>query len=166
MKAIQGIKIRRAMATDAENIWEVRKQAILFGCRKHYPTDLLESWGKSPMPVTFASFVQNEPFYVAETESRMVGFAGLKRSASEVNAVFVLPEVAGHGVGMRLLQHLETFAQENKISILTLSASLNSVPFYKACGYKEGSKGLHTTTSGLQIECVSMEKELGHPARA
>jgi N-acetylglutamate synthase-like GNAT family acetyltransferase len=112
------------------------------------------------MPASFPSFIEAEPFYVAELKSQIVGFAGLKRATSEVDALFVSPVAAGAGLGKALLKHMEEVARELLLTKLTLNASLNSVSFYKAGGYSEGSRGMHATTSGLQIACVHMEKRL------
>jgi len=112
------------------------------------------------MPTSFQSYIGAEPFYVAELQSQIVGFAGLKRVKSEVDALFVAPEAGRAGLGVRLLRHVENVARELGFTKLTLNASLNSVAFYKAEGYCESSRGMHTTTGGLQIECVYMEKDL------
>lgn len=87
------------------------------------------------MPSSFASRIATEIFVVAEADSRIVGFAGLKASTSEVDAVFVSPEFAGHGLGKRLLLYVESLARELRLPSLSLKASLNSVAFYKAAGY-------------------------------
>lgn len=57
-----------------------------------------------------------------------------------------------------LLRHVENVAHELLFTRLTLNASLNSVPFYKAQGYCAGPRGMRATTSGLQIARVHMEK--------
>jgi N-acetylglutamate synthase-like GNAT family acetyltransferase len=129
------IALRRGTAADAESIWRVRTQAINIGCRSHYAAQLIDAWLANSMPSSFASRIATEIFVVAEADSRIVGFAGLKASTSEVDAVFVSPEFAGHGLGKRLLLYVESLARELRLPSLSLKASLNSVAFYKAAGY-------------------------------
>lgn len=160
MKLTQAITLRRAIAADAEAIWQVRIQAIRSGCKNHYAPDIIDAWVSNPVPTSFQSYIEAEPFYVAELQSQILGFAGLKRATSKVDALFVAPEAGGAGLGVRLLRHVESEARELGFTKLTLNASLNSVAFYKAAGYCEGARGMHATTGGLQIECAHMEKDL------
>jgi len=118
------------------------------------------------MPASFPLLIESEPFYVAEQASTVVGVAGLKRSILELNAVFVAPELAGQGLGMRLLRHVENVACDLRIPLLGVSASLNSVPFYSRAGYIAGAHDTYATSSGLQIPCVHMEKHLSNGADA
>jgi GNAT superfamily N-acetyltransferase len=154
------IVLRRATAADAADIWEVRTRAISDSCHGHYPAPLIEAWTLTPMPITFASFIETETFVVAVLLHRVVGFAGLRPLTGEIDAVFVSPDFARQGLGERLLAHLESVASGLGITSSRLKASLNSVAFYKAAGYIEGTEGWHITASGLQIACVHMEKTL------
>jgi putative acetyltransferase len=43
---------------------------------------------------------------------------------------------------------------------LRLSATLNSVAFYEAAGYKQEQKTQYRHPSGLLLDCVRMEKQL------
>jgi len=160
MNSDPAIVVRKATAADAAGIRLVRARAILVGCARHYKDELLQAWAHSPMPASFPMFVESEPFYVAERRSAIVGVSGLRRSASELNAVFVAPELTGQGLGMRLLRHVEDVARHLHIPALRLSASLNSVSFYSRAGYIVGADETYTTSSGLQIPCVHMEKHL------
>jgi putative acetyltransferase len=153
--------LRRAGAQDAEAIWLVRSESIRVGCRDHYPAELLEAWLSAPMPPSFPARIKAEEFVVAESGSQVVGFAGLKVEAAEIDAVFVSPAVFGRKLGARLLAYVEMRAQSLNIQVVHLSASLNAVPFYESAGYVAGAEGWHTTYTGLKIACVHMEKRLG-----
>jgi len=166
VNSTQTIVVRKATTADAAVIRAVRTRAILVGCKRHYDDDLLRAWAHNPMPASFPLFIESEPFYVAERASTVVGFAGLKHSTSELNAVFVAPEFTGQGLGMRLLRLVENVACDLRIPLLGLSASLNSVPFYSRAGYIAGAREMYATSSGLQIPCVRMEKHLSEGAGA
>ena len=63
------------------------------------------------MPDAFGSALEKERFVVAELNGQIVGFAGLKTEASEVDAVFVSPSMSGTGLGRQLLKQVETQAR-------------------------------------------------------
>ena len=152
--------LRPAVADDANAIWAVRVRAIDRECRAHYPADLIDAWLASPMPASFSALIEAEKFIVAVSRARIVGFAGLKPSVAEIEALFVDPEFTGLGVGRRLLMRLEQLARELGLSTVALKASLNSVTFYRSAGYVERGRGEHTSFSGLRLACVHMDKGL------
>lgn len=152
--------IRRATAADAPAMWAVRSDAIRRTCISHYPADMLERWASSPMPETFPANIECEYFIVGVAGSRVAGFAALKASSAVVDAVFVAPGDGGRGLGRWLLADLEAAAREMGLQTLSLSASLNAVPFYRAAGYETVSEGTYTTSTGVEIACVRMKKSL------
>lgn len=154
------MSLRRAIAADAPAMWSVRAQAIRETCRGHYPADLLERWASSPLPDTCPRRIENEYFIVGSLESRIVGFAGLKTASAEVEAVFVAPSAGRRGLGRQLLADLENFALGSGLRALSLCSSLNAVPFYATLGYIAGTQKTYTTSQGLEIACVVMQKPL------
>lgn len=157
---LAAITLRRATAADAPAMWAVRAAAIRQTCRSHYPAEMLERWASSPLPDSFPSRIESEYFVVATIESRIVGFAGIKAASAEVEAVFVAPDTGRHGLGRSLMADLEIAALEAGIESLSLSSSLNAVPFYRALGYSAGAQKIYTTSQGLEIACVIMQKQL------
>lgn len=155
------VTFRLADSADAEGIWAVRADAIRCGCRDHYPPDLIGQWASAPMPASLPTRIEDDKFIVALSDSRIVGFAGLKRADREVDAVFVAPEFSGRGIGSNLLRRVEEQAVESGIAVLSLDASLNAADFYEAAGYRRIGDGRHATSSNLMIACIRMEKALG-----
>jgi GNAT superfamily N-acetyltransferase len=162
---IAPFSMRRATASDAAAMWDVRCNAIRRTCRSHYPVGLLERWAATPMPATFGRRIEDEYFVVGAIDSSIAGFAALKATDSLIDAVFIAPEAGRRGLGLRLLEHLERVAIERGLRVLRVNASLNAVAFYAAAGYQVLSEGVYTTSAGLQIACVGMEKTLCAPAK-
>jgi GNAT superfamily N-acetyltransferase len=79
---------------------------------------------------------------------------------SEIEAVYVSPEVVRRGVGKAILQKLEERARDLSIKSLKMNASLNAVLFYKSAGYESQKEMKHRLASGVEIGCVLMTKEL------
>lgn len=152
--------LRRATATDAPALWAVRTKAILETCRGHYPDELLERWARSPMPESFPGDIEGGYCVVAITDGWIAGFAERRAKTGEVQALFVAPGMGRRGLGRQLLANLEADALEMGIGRLGLHASLNAVPFYRAAGYRSISEGTYTTSAGVELACVRMEKPL------
>ncbi|MBS0432530.1 MAG: GNAT family N-acetyltransferase [Proteobacteria bacterium] len=152
--------LRRGIAADAPALWAIRSDAVRCTCRGHYPDELLERWAASPLPESFPANIEREYVIVGVVGSRIAGFATLKASTAEVDAVFVAPGEGRRGLGRRLLVHIEDVAARKGLQRLGLNASLNAVPFYEACGYEAISEGVYTTGAGVQIACVRMEKAI------
>jgi len=76
-------------------------------------------------------------YYLAvyEWERRIVGLAGL--DLNEVRLLFVLPARRRAGVGRALIEHLKTMVPSTFFSDLFVYASVQSVEFYKSCGFVE-----------------------------
>jgi N-acetylglutamate synthase-like GNAT family acetyltransferase len=76
-------------------------------------------------------------FYIAifEEETRIVGVAGL--DMNEIRLLFVLPDRQRSGIGRALLDHIKAMAPGVLFSDIFVYSSLQSVGFYKACGFAE-----------------------------
>lgn len=155
-----GHSLRRGTAADAPALWAIRADAIRQTCRSHYPVEMLERWAASPLPETFPDNIELQYVVVGTAGPTIAGFATLNASTAEVEAVFVAPAHGGHGLGRQLLAHLEAVAAQQGLQSLRLCASLNAVAFYRAAGFRAVSEGNYTTSAGVEIACVHMEKTL------
>ena len=152
--------LRPATAADAAAAWVVRCQAIAYGCRDHYPAELLAQWLAAPMPVSFPAKLEALSFVIAESNNSLVSFAGLNPCRAEIDAAFIAPAFAGQGLGRRMLDHLQTIAMDLRLAGLSLKASRNAVAFYLSAGYHVTDEGTHVSSTGLRIPCVNMAKNL------
>ncbi len=78
-----------------------------------------------------------ELFYVAvyEEQNRILGVAGLE--LNEIRILFVSPEHRRHRIGRSLLEHVKTRVPAVLFSDIFVYASIPSVEFYRACGFRE-----------------------------
>jgi len=88
----------------------------------------------------------------------------LNQEIAEVEAVYVRPEAGRQGIGLKLLQQLETRGRALGLSELNLYASLNAVPFYKRAGYLAQQESKYRLSTGLEISCVPMLMSLDSEA--
>ena len=123
-----------------------------------YDADEVRAWAKADdrSPDDYDVDTPGEHFTVAVREGAVVGFGHVVLDAGEVDAVYVHPDHADHGVGSALLAELEGYARGRGCSALALQSSLNAVGFYERAGYKRVSES--ESPGGLAV--IEMRKVL------
>ena len=152
--------IRRARQEDKEAIWRVHGRAIRETCASHYSEDVIRIWAGGLRPEKYGEAIDGNDFFVAEEDGVVVGFGELGRAAGEIQGLYVSPEVAGRGVGRKLLCTLEERARAYGLESLHLTSSLNAVPFYERAGFKAVGELSKTLGPGVERASVRMFKEL------
>lgn len=153
--------IRAATASDFEAMDALFRASVKTLCATTYSAELIDAWAGTPRPERFVKGRENGDIsFVYVTAPEIAGFAVLNCSEQALVALFVSPQHAGQGVGKALLAHLEAHARASGIDRLTLSASLNALPFYQQMGYVEQRRELFRTYSGAMLDSVVMEKRL------
>lgn len=152
--------VRRATPEDSPGIGWVHVRAIRELCAARYPSEEIEAWAKQRDPEHYVEAIRGKEFYVAEQDGSVVGFGTLDKESGEIEAVYVSPDVAGRGVGSEILRKLEERAMASGLKALRLDASLNAIPFYTRNGYSTVRELKHRLTSGVEIACVLMTKDL------
>ena len=72
--------------------------------------------------------------YVAVYAEEVVGTATLQ--GDQLGSVFVLPDLHGHGIGKRLVRHVEEVARGRGIEVLRAHSSLSAFNFYLHLRYE------------------------------
>ncbi len=152
--------VRRATEIDCQAILRVHIRAVREIANSHYTSEEVAAWARLREPEHYAESIREKEFYIAEENGVIVGFGTLNQMQSEIEAVYVSPEVVRRGVGKAILQKLEERARDLSIKSLKMNASLNAVPFYKSAGYESQKEMKHRLASGVEIGCVLMTKEL------
>jgi len=152
--------IRKAEREDGAAAWAIRNAAILHQSAGHYPDEALRIWTEGAMPEAFAEEVASA-FYVAVSGKRIVGTGTLQLDSGKVDAIFVHPDHMRRGVGRCMLAFLEDLAREQGLDTLHLDATLNAVPFYRACGYQGEAVSTYHSPRGIELDCIPMRKQLG-----
>lgn len=153
------ITIRKARREDASQIWAIRSAAIEDQCHGHYSAETLQKWIGDRMPESFPDNVERI-YYTALEDSEIIGAGAIDLDSGRIDAMCVNPGHIGHGVGKRLIQHLEMLAREASIKKLHLDASLNAVAFYRSCGFAGQVVSQYRSPRGFSMDCVPMEKTL------
>lgn len=152
--------MRCAGDADRQDIWTVHVRAIREVCSRSYSAEQIAAWAGLLSPDNYATAVQERVFLVAEDRGVVVGFGQLNPDNGEVEAVYVLPERQGEGIGRALLSSLEDSAREGGVATVQLSATLNAVVFYERAGYMQCGAAAHRLPTGVELPCVRMTKQV------
>ena len=149
---------RPARTEEAEAIFTITKASIAGLGRRHYSENQIENWMGERSPVYYERLIDNGRLYVCEKDDRIVGF--VDADPGEVTRLFLLPEVAGKGVGKRLLEIGIAQARLNHAGPIRVESTLNAEGFYERFGFRKLEKSYFTHgLGGLPIEIVIMELE-------
>jgi len=152
--------IRPAADGDREALWTVHVQAIRDTCSRVYSAGQISAWSDLLSPRSYVEVLRDRVIVVAEDDTGVIGFGQLDANTQEIEAVYVLPDRQGHGVGRALLQWLESSARAAGIDTVWLSATLNAVSFYEGAGFHSEGPVVHQLPTGQGLACVRMAKGL------
>lgn len=151
------VTVRTARSDDGPRIQNVHVTSIRELGTSHYTPEQVDAWAdadRSDYPIEES----DQHVVVAEDGDTLVGFGGLDLDGAKVWAVYVHPQYARRGVGSRLLERLESTA-EQQFDELSLWASMNAVPFYRARGYDPLEQVTHQA-GDQTLDCVEMRKQI------
>jgi GNAT superfamily N-acetyltransferase len=127
------IDVRRAAAGDSGAVYEVVLRAVRETNARDYPASVIDRLAAS-LPEKVASKLEEQRAYVAIVDGRIVGTGSL--DGQTVSSVFVHPDYQGRGVGAKLMDAIETAANAQSGSALTLQSSITAQAFYAKRGFR------------------------------
>jgi len=156
------ISFRRASAADAEEVLDIKREAIEELEHWQYSPEQVEVWAPKESYVdTFEQAIEDDRFivHVAEQDGTLIGYGALNVLDERIDAIYVRPDHHGKGVATAMLKQLELSAKFQDIEVLDIMAAINAVPFYKSVGYWELEDEV-TTIEDVDLELVRMRKGL------
>ena len=164
--------MRDAREADAEGIMRVHVDCILKLCSSHYSEERIQRWSSSQSLERYISFIKDESDFVVVTSKQddtVLAFGHMGKSREgfsgdinfEIFGFYVSPQVARRGVGKMLSAELERRALEQGARGIGVKSSLNAIPFYEACGFRQTAAcGSCVGGRDVELECKPMEKVL------
>jgi putative acetyltransferase len=156
------ISFRRASAEDAEEVLDIKREAIEDLEHWQYSPEQVEVWAPKESYVdTFEQAIEDDRFivHVAEENGILIGYGALNVPDERIDAIYVRPDHHGKGIATALVKQLELSAEFQDIGTLTIMAALNAVPFYESVGYWNLEDEV-TTIEDVDLELVKMRKNL------
>lgn len=155
--------LRAAVPADAEAMLLVHVAAIIEHGPTVYSRKQVAAWAAKVEGTARYADAMSDPatdLVVAEANNRTVGFGELDLERGEVAAIFVDPDRGGQGIGSSILSHFEGRLTAEGFDVARLRAVLNAVGFYRQQGYERETRVTTTTTNGVELDSVWMEKPL------
>ncbi|HEX4124932.1 MAG TPA: GNAT family N-acetyltransferase [Tepidisphaeraceae bacterium] len=163
-KLLRPIVVRPAVPADAASVVRTHFRAVHETARTSYPDHVLDGWSSPPDEARVARVEQGitigQEMLVAEIEGLVCGFGSIVPEEGQLRAVYVDPAFGRRGIGSAILRELELLAVRRGVTRLSMDASLNAEAFYLKHGYAIGGRGMHRLSSGAEMDCVRMSKEL------
>ncbi|MCY1016279.1 GNAT family N-acetyltransferase [Pyxidicoccus sp. MSG2] len=153
-----GLHLRPALESDRRTLWRIHTQAVEAHCRDVYAPHEVSTWVRLLRPEGYLRPDKPRTVLVAERGRRLVGFGQVDTRAGELEALYVVPDEVGQGVGSTLLAALESVAWREGVPQLGLDASLNAEAFYRRHGYVWMHAARRPLTPDVQLACVRMQK--------
>lgn len=130
--------------------------SVLGLAHRHYSAAQIAGWMGERTPAFYEELIGMGRMTVAERDGAVVGFVDAE--PGEVTRLFVLPEVAGSGLGKRLLAAGIEQAGAGHAGPVRLEATINAEGFYRRHGFKAVRRGVFSHgLGGDPIEIVHME---------
>ena len=161
--------LRPACPADAPTLLSVHARAIRKLAATHYTEDQRDAWIARMSAERLREAMSARQLIVAEVTTRegprIVGYGQLHPVEGAIEAIYVDPDVSRRGVGQALCDALQERARSLGLPGLVLDASLNSVPFYAAMGFRQRCLDHHELAPGVRMAFAVMEKRFAPAAR-
>lgn len=151
------VHIRQSKPEDLGYILQLQADSLRI-LSNDYNLSQIESLIKSQKSARLSS---DETTFIAELNSRIIGFSCFIDARNTIGGVYVHPDFVRRGIGTKLLNAVEEVAIQRKCQIIYVTSSLSSVDFYKANGYQVVRNSGFLSDLTTWIECVNLEKKLG-----
>lgn len=153
-----GLSLRLATEADRHALWRLHSRSVEALCQGAYSPHEVKTWVELLREDGYLRPEQARTVLLAERSRILVGFGQLDPLLGELEALYVAPEEAGHGVGSALLASLELMAWQAGASALSLDASLNAETFYRERGYVRLHRAQRVLTPEVHLACTRMRK--------
>jgi GNAT superfamily N-acetyltransferase len=150
------VVFRPARLEDAAAAFHVTQASVRGLAGASYSRAQLENWMGDRTPAFYEDLIAQGRMSVCLRGAMVVGFVDAE--PGEVTRLFVLPEVAGCGIGKRLLEIGIAQARSGHGGPVRLEATLNAEAFYQKHGFRSVGRGHFSHgLGGEPIEIVYME---------
>ncbi|MBG9784889.1 GNAT family N-acetyltransferase [Shouchella lehensis] len=140
------MKIRSFEEKDRSNVMALTKRFLQFGLMKHRDRVAMEQKQEA---LLLESLQRDDlSLFIAEKDHHFLGFLEMRLQSdfftnerqAYISAVATTSEAEGKGVGKRLMQKAEEWAQEQEVNTIVLDvfkANEHAVAFYETFGYQQ-----------------------------
>lgn len=148
------IHLRPARPGDGALMLDVARASVEL-TRSHYDAAQVAAWMRDRTPAYYEPDITDGRTILAEVEGRAVGF--VSSVPGELTRLFIRPEVAGKGLGVRLVRLGIELAAADAPGPVTVQATLNAQSFYERHGFRFQGEGTYEHgTGGIPVRVANM----------
>lgn len=126
------IDVRPFLRGDAPRLAEIVQRGLREVNSRDYSAHVIDTMCAHFTAERFVELSNSRLIYVAEYNG-VVGT--VSREGNKVYTMFVDPDLAGRGIGRRLMRHVETLAADEGYAYMEAGASITAYDFYRKLGY-------------------------------
>lgn len=150
------VSLRPARQGDGEALFDITRRSVAALARDHYSPEQIAGWMGDRTPAYYEDLISRGQVVVAEYKGRIMGF--VDSEPGEVTRLFLLPGVAGSGLGARLLDIGIENARKGHTGPIKVESTINAEGFYRRHGFRTIERGYFSHgLGGDPIEIVHME---------
>jgi len=150
------VSLRPARQGDGEVLFDITRRSVAALARDHYSPEQIASWMGDRSPAYYEDLISRGQVVVAEYKGKIMGF--VDSEPGEVTRLFLLPGVAGSGLGVRLLNIGIENARKVHTGPIKVESIINAEGFYRRHGFRTIERGYFSHgLGGDPIEIVHME---------
>ncbi len=150
------VTFRAARQGDGEALFDVTRRSVTALARHHYSPVQIAGWMGDRTPQYYEDLIVQGQIVVAEYKGTVMGFVDAE--PGEVTRLFLLPGIAGSGVGARLLAIGIENARKGHSGPIKVESTINAEGFYRRHGFRTVKRGYSSHGAGADpIEIVYME---------
>jgi GNAT superfamily N-acetyltransferase len=129
-------------------------------------TDFMLEWMYSLDSIKEQVEIKGNKFLIVELDDRIVGFAAYELNYQDIKTrihkLYVLPELHGKGIGLKLIEYISELTTSNSHNILNLNVNRfnKAVGFYNKIGFQIVGEEDIDIGRGYLMEDYIMEKVL------
>ena len=128
------LSIRRVTADDVETLSALIARTVIVSNTPDYEADVIKMLQEFAKPASVAERMVGRDCFVTVDGDKVVGTISL--GGDRLRQMFVAPEYQKHGLGRRLVEHLEAHARSLGVKELRLHSLLTARAFYARLGYE------------------------------
>ncbi len=153
---MESVVLRPARKGDGEALFDVTRRSVQALARNHYSPEQIAGWMGDRTPDYYESLIAQGQVVVAEYKDTIMGFVDAE--PGEVTRLFLLPGIAGSGLGTRLLTIGIENARKGHLGPIRVESTINAEGFYRRHGFRTVNRGYFSHgLGGDPIEIVHME---------
>lgn len=153
------VNVRPLVASDYKDAGRIFLCAVHEGTRGVHSREQRLAWGGETIDLTrWKAGISGLTGFVAEEDGDPVGFFTIDET-DYIDLAFVLPSVAGRGVGRLLLNTVERWARGHGAKRLTTDASMAAHPFFETNGWSVLEEEI-IYRKGVTLKRYKMQKDI------